>query len=277
MSEQDQETPKVDPVKKATLAEHGPSLPIGMLDQSGQCRRDVVLRPWKFKQEKALGALLGDEFNLVQYVEAAIGEMCTQLGPHNLEAMKPEKRAVILSQMWMADVFFVYLLIRVKSLGNLLSLKLVCPHCGARFDHTADLDTVLIESVERVEDAQWEYDVQRPFEIRGKTAEKLLMGPARWSSLAQIPGDVRNFGDLKEGILLGSICEVKGHGQMMLVADELDDMEKVDIETLTWEVDKRSVGPDMSIEGVCASAKCKKDYIIAIEWSNRDFFAPSSR
>ncbi|TET51089.1 MAG: hypothetical protein E3J64_07425 [Anaerolineales bacterium] len=276
MSEQEQVTSKAEPVSKP-LSEHGSGLPIGVLDQNGQCRRDVALRPWKFKQEKALGALLGDEFNLVQYVEAAIGEMCTQLGPHSFETMKPEERAVILSQMWMADVFFVYLLIRVKSLGNLLSLKLKCPHCGAPFDHTADLDTVEIRSVERVENAQWRYDVQRPFKIRGKAAEKLLIGPARWSSLAQMSGDARNFGDLKEAILLGSICEVAGHGEMALVPDELDDMEKVDIETLTLEVDKHSVGPDMSVEGTCKSKSCRKDYTIAIEWSNRDFFAPSSR
>ncbi len=275
MSEQEKNSPKAEPVRKATLAEHGPSLPIGILDQSGQYRREVALRPWKFKQEKALGALLGDEFNLVQYVEAAVGEMCTRLGPHSFEAMKPEERTVVLSQMWMADVFFVYLLIRVRSLGNLISLKLACPHCGARFDHTADLDTVEIQSVERVEDAQWEYDVRRPFEIRGKTAEKLLIGPPRWSSLAQIPGDIRNFGDLKEGIALGSIREIEGHGQMVLVAGELDEMEKEDIELLPREIDKRSVGPDMSVEGVCKS--CRKDYTVAIEWGNRDFFAPSSR
>ena len=123
MSDREVEIPKADPVKKATLAEHGPELPIGVLDQGGGYRRDVALRPWKFKQEKALGALLGDEFNLVQYVEATIGEMCTQLGPHSFEAMRPEERTVALSQMWMADVFFVYLLIRVRAMGNLLSLK----------------------------------------------------------------------------------------------------------------------------------------------------------
>jgi len=276
MSEQEQEIPKAEPVSKP-LPEHGPSLPIGVLDQSGQYRRDVALRPWTMKQEKALGALLGDEFNLVQYIEAAIGRMCTQLGPHGLETMEPEKQTVVLSQMWMADVFFTYLLIRVHSLGNLLPLKLVCPHCGAHFDHTVDLNTVEIRSVERVEDAYWEYEVRRPFEIRGKKAEKLLMGPPRWSSLVQMPGSPRNFGDLKEGIALGSIREVMGHGhgQMVLVADELDEMEKEDIEVLTRAIDEHSIGPDMSIEGVCKS--CRKDYVVPIEWGNRDFFAPSSR
>ncbi|KKN26420.1 hypothetical protein LCGC14_0874980 [marine sediment metagenome] len=275
MSDREVEIPKADPVKKATLAEHGPELPIGVLDQGGGYRRDVALRPWKLKQERVLGALLGDEFNLVQYVEAAIGTMCTRLGPHSLEAMKPEECTVVLSQMWMADVFFAYLLIRVRSLGNLLPLKLTCPNCGVRFDHTADLSTVVIRSVGRIEDAQWQYDVRRPFEIRGKKVEKLLMGPPRWSSLAQIPGNVRNFGDLKAGILLGSIYEVAGQGQMVLIDGELDDMEKEDIEVLTRAIDDNSVGPDMSIEGECKS--CRKDYTIAIEWSNRDFFAPSSR
>jgi len=220
---------------------------------------------------------LGDEFNLVQYIEGAIGEMCTRLGPHNLEAMKPEEQAVVLSQMWMADVFFIYLLIRRRSLGRLLPLKLACPHCGVKFDYTTDLDTVEIRSVERVEDAQWEYEVRRPFEIRGKLAERLLMGPGRWSSLAQMPGNPRNFGDLKEGIILGSIREVAGHGPMALVGGELDDMEKEDIEVLPREIDEHSVGPDMSVEGVCGSSSCRKDYTVAIEWGNRDFFAPSSR
>jgi len=218
---------------------------------------------------------LGDEFNLVQYIEGAIGEMCTRLGPHNLEAMKPEERTVVLSQLWMADVFFTYLLIRVRSLGNLLPLKLACPHCGAKFDHTADLNTVEIRSVELVENAHWEYDVRRPFEIRGKTAEKLVLAPARWSSLAQMPGSAKNFGDLKEAIILGSIHEVVDHGPMALVDGELDDMEKEDIEVLAREIDEHSVGPDMSVEGVCGA--CRKDYIVPIEWGNRDFFAPSSR
>jgi len=34
----EQENLKAELVKKATLAEHGPTLPIGVLDQGGQCR-----------------------------------------------------------------------------------------------------------------------------------------------------------------------------------------------------------------------------------------------
>lgn len=270
------ETPRQ--IKKQTLAEHGSVLPIGILDVSGTLHRGIECREWRLKEERELGAALErvESARMGQYISTVIGTLCTQLGPFKLDTMKPAERSVIISQMWMPDVFFVYLWLRVQTMGKILTLKLTCPNCGHRFDYSADLSSVMITSAEKIEDSRWDYQPQRAFEMRGKKVEKMTFGPARWAAIDALGDKVgKNFGVMKAGLILGSIHEVNGASGVAYADHELDEMYKIDVETLTNLIDKMSLGPDMSVEDVCE--KCGKQYRSTLDWGNDAFFAVSSR
>ena len=230
------------------------------------------------KEEKELGQALEkvEVTRMGQYISTVIGTLCTQIGPFRLETMKPAERAVIIAQMWMPDVFFTYLWLRVQTMGNILALKLTCPHCGHRFDYSADLSSVQIASVELLDHALWLYTPQKPFELRGTQAKLITMGPARWASIDALGDKVgKNFGVMKAGLILGSIHSVDGSVSQAFADHELDGMYKIDIETLTNLIDRNSLGPDMSVEDVCA--RCSKHYRSTLDWGNEAFFGISSR
>lgn len=265
-------------IQKQTLSERGPVLPIGIVDSSGNLHRGIECREWRLKEERELGSALErvESARMGQYISTVIGTLCTQLGPFKLDTMKPTERSVIISQMWMPDVFFVYLWLRVQTMGKILTLKMTCPNCGHRFDYSADLESVTITSVEKAEDARWKYQVQRPFELRGKKVKEMTFGPARWASIDALGDKVgRNFGIMKAGLILGSISEINGASGVAYGDNELDEMYKIDIETLTNLIDSMSLGPDMSVEDVCL--KCSKPYRSSLDWGNDAFFAVSSR
>lgn len=270
------ETPKE--TMKQPLQERGPILPIGILDASGALHRGIECREWRLKEERELGAALEkvESARMGQYISTVIGTLCTQLGPFKLDSMKPAERAVIISQMWMPDVFFVYLWLRVQTMGNTMSLRMACPNCGHRFDYTADLGSVTINFVDKFEDSRWKYSLKRPFELRGKKVSEMTLCPSRWAAMDALGDKVgKNFGIMKAGLIVGSIYEINGVTGVAYADHELDEMYKIDVETLTNLIDRKSLGPDMSVEDVCA--KCGKQYRSSLDWGNDAFFAVSSR
>jgi hypothetical protein len=263
---------------KQPLSERGSTLPIGILDSSGNVHRGIECREWRLKEEKELGQALEkvEVTRMGQYISTVIGTLCTQLGPFKLDTMKPAERSVIISNLWMPDVFFAYLWLRVQTMGNILNLKLGCPHCGTRFDYSADLNSVNINSVEKFEDALWGYHPIKSLELRGKKVSEMTMGPARWAAIDALGDKVgKNFGIMKAGLILGSIYSVDGVGGQAYADHELDGMYKIDVETLTNQIDRSSLGPDMSVEDVCG--KCGKNYRSTLDWGNESFFGISSR
>ena len=265
-------------VKKQTLDERGPILPIGIQDVSGRIWNEVLSKEWRLKEERELGAALErvESARMGQYISTVIGTLCTQIGPYKLSEMKPSEKSIIISQMWMPDVFFIYLWLRVQTMGKILTLKLTCPHCGNRFEYAADLSSVSITSVANVEEAHWKYQLERPFELRGKKVSEMTLGPARWAAIDALGDKVgKNFGVMKAGLILGSIFEVNGETGIAYGDHELDEMYKIDLERLTSQIDRMSLGPDMSVEDVCE--KCMKNYRSTLDWGNDAFFGISSR
>ena len=264
-------------VRKVPLSENGSVLPIGIRDSTGQIDRTLASREWRMKEERELGAAVKriKETELGKYISTVLSVLCTKVGPYDFESLKTPERAVHISSMWMADVFFAYLCLRVQSIGDKLELTVTCDKCGASFPFVADLNTVSIRSVEKYEDALWDYEVVKPFTMRGKEVKKIKMGPARWSTMEQVGADsISNFGMMKATMLSSSIHSVEGiEGNFIFVPDDLNDMRKIDIERLTELLDVNSLGPDMSIEDQCSN--CLQDFRSSITWGTGGFFGVS--
>lgn len=264
---------------KTTLAELGATLPLGTCDNTGNWGRKLLTRRWRMKEERALGDLRDQTANrnIAFFLSSVIAEMYQEIGPHKFDPMSVAARRALISQMYMGDVFYAYIYLRVQALGHLLSTRLQCPTCGRLFNYDADLNTLSVKTVEALQDSKWTYRLKHPFEIRGKQVSTLIMGPARWYSIEQTQGDTGRFnsGAAKFGAIFGSIHEVPELGEVQLAEHEIDEMDKVDIEALSDLVDKHSIGAEMMIEDRCP--RCGSQFNIPLDWGYESFFSNSSR
>jgi hypothetical protein len=257
-----------------TLEKFGDQFPVGYDGKP----RAFAFRKWRMKEERELGALRDQNRNssMPEYVSIILGTMATKWGEHDFEALKMPERRVILSQAWMADIFYAYACLRIHALGPHLAMQITCAHCAHEFSFKADLKTVEVNTVGKLADALWKYKLEEPFEMRGKKIESLVLGPQRWSTVESmdVAGQL-DIGGFKAGVIIGSVHEVDGLGAVPLGPTEFDEMTKIDIEGLTTALDEHRVGPDMSIKGECA--KCKREFSRSLDWGYDDFFAGSSR
>lgn len=280
--EQDIGSSQKSKITKSLLKDLGPRLPLGVIDSSGAYVKDLAVRPWRLKEERELGEIRDQnrDANVAQFVSMVLGTMCTRIGTHELETIKLPERRVIVSQMFMGDVFFAYIWLRIQALGPELKVDLTCPNCSSKFPFSADLETIEVTSAETLSDALWEYKLHHPFSLRSRQIERLQLGPARWNGLEMMS----NSGSLNTGAAKAGIIRASVHGipdkdgkftSTALGEYELDEMSKRDIEEISNQIDKHAIGANMAIEGKCT--KCRYSFKMPIDWGYDGFFAVSGQ
>lgn len=142
--------PKKSTKFTTTLAAYGDRLPIGVLDTEGRLHKDIVCKTWKTRDERELGKKLANETSMADHVPIVIANMCSRIGPHDFEKIDDVEKSVVIATMYMADVFYVYALLRAKTMGNRLALNIDCPRqgCGVRFPFVGDLASLDVVGVE---------------------------------------------------------------------------------------------------------------------------------
>lgn len=267
--------PKTAPsITRRTMAELGPTLPVGVGTPPA---RAIEVRPWRMKEERELGDLRerNRDANFASHVSLALGHMCPVLG-QPLAPMREAERRFHLGQMFMGDVLYAYCWLRREAMGSLLDLSLTCPSCRAKFSFQADLDTLEVDCAESALAAQWEYRLKKPITVRGKTLEGFVLGPARWSAMESVRLGT-GLGSAKPVVVRASVVDMVGEGLSgSVIADhEMDELMKVDVESLTTLIDRYSVGPNMSVEAQCT--RCAHEFKTSIDWSFGSFFSSSSQ
>jgi len=267
----------VEDTKKQTIQDRGPLLPIGIAS-GGKLHQGFDVRPWRFKEERELGRLREDNkgANLAQYVSVVLATMCTRMGPHDFTQMSENERLLAVGQMYMADVFYAYVWLRIQSLGNEFTIKFQPANAPEPLNIVTDLNTIEVDSVDELEQTFWEYELKAPCRIRGKTAIGFKMGAPRWDALERAPKLGTDSGAAKLAVLLGSVAEIRCENSEPIVTalapDELDELTKRDIETVTALMDKNNLGPDMSVEGKHKG----RPFRVSIDWGYDNFFSISS-
>lgn len=272
-------------LKTTTLGELGPKLPIGMR-RADTFFRDITLRPWRMREEKALAKARKDNPNasMSEYTTTVVGYMCPVLGHHKHEPEDASskalaERAVYMSTMYMCDVWYAYAFVRRESLGDEMVMDVRCPRCNKPYKWTGLLSTLEVKYPEKLEDCLWDYELRTPLEVRGKKIKSLRMGPQPWSVVDEVFAGGIEIG--KEAVIRSSIISVNGGGEMFpIMSGDLDDMTKPDIEHLVAQINDNFVGPNMSvtIESPCPNQKCRYDQprTASINWSYDSFFGVSS-
>lgn len=270
-------------LQRTTLAKWGPRLPIGTHDPAtGKLEKSIAHGTWDLGVEKRLGKLRDEAKNqsparfpavVVTYLYSQLGGL--KLGNYDNGAKSSfEKDLLGVTQVFMGDVLYAYVWLRREVLGKDVPMELTCPRCRYTCPFTADLDTLDVRAVDRLEDIYWEYTLKNPFPIRGKPAEAFVLGPPKWSDL-EIAGSVGmlDTGGTKSALIAGAIDHVVGQENIALAEHELDKMSKWDMENLSHLIDQHHLGPDMAIESSCP--RCRSGFRLSIEWMYDSFFGLS--
>lgn len=279
----DGEPPEPKGIGKTTLGKYGMKMPLGMTAPDGSVAKNFVVKPWTMAEEKELAQAKKDDpgQNIATYVSTVVAWMCSQLGPHTFTPKTSlAERRVYVSQMYMADVWYIYAYLRRETLGDILKLNLSCPRCNDEFPWAGSLASLGVHTAPNLDACMWDYELAHPVSIRGSKVVKFKVGPQRWQVAEAIFGDP-NEGDAKDAALRASIyCLNDSADRIQLLAGDLDVLTKKDIEGLSGKIDEHFIGPDMSIEigeeNPCKSCGFNKKRRLPIDWSYDNFFGTSS-
>lgn len=268
-------------VKTVTMAELGPTLPIGTADTgTGGLVKEMVHRTWNLKREKELGKYRGKHKSLsvARFASMVVSTLYTKLGSLALgdDEAKVAQTLMRVGQMFMGDVMYAYVFLRYQVLGADLDLELTCPRCTSAQPMRADLGTVEVRTVDKLEDGYWTYTLRDPIDVRGQKVEGFVMGPPRWSAMeaATVSGGA-DTGEAKAALIHGSIDRIVGQEQIVLAPHELDELSKYDVEALAKAIDDNHLGPNMAVESTCQS--CGHEMKLPIDWTYDSFFGVSGQ
>jgi len=267
---EEENTPVDETTPEHTLAEQGPVLPIG-IPEGDQLHRALEIRPWRLKEEREIGELRAKskKKNQFEFASLMLATMVTKMGQADFAAMKKmAHRELVIQGMYLADVLYSYLWLRCQSLGSLLDLTLDCPDCRESYVFKADLDSVPVKTCKSIAETLWDYELKSPFTIRGKEVKVLTFGPAKWNTFSGKKVEAH----VKVQLILKAIVKVDGK-ETPLSPTELDEMTKLDLESILAEIEDRHIGPDMSIEAICPH--CDFSHKTEIDWYNDSFFGVS--
>lgn len=264
-----------------TLGELGPNLPVGVSVQGAPRSRAFRVRPYKMKQEKAL-AVLRDEAkgnNIGSFVSDALALMLQTVGPHNFDGMKDGERQLVINQLSMPDVLYLYLYLRYSALGDEPVVMLVrCQSCTTEYRWYGDLGSMEVKVVEDDKsDLTRTYELRDPMQFRGKEVSKLKLGLISWNLFSR--PEFQSRGSMQNATIMASIVGVHGidaiPGTFQVGSSDLDDMTKYDMTGLIRDIEVNTPGPQLDVTPECPS--CQHKQKMMLDWSWDSFFARSAR
>jgi len=260
-----------------TMRDLGLSLPVGVPTPAG-LDKGLGARTFSLREEKEIGRLrdkAGDA-SMAATVNAVLTVLLTRFGDKDFTKLKEAERASAISQAFIGDVYYAYILLRREALGQEIAFTVRCPACRRSTANVmADLDDLDVRVVDAIGDASWEYELKVPIEVRSSVVRTLKMGPARWYAVESMPPQRGiNVGAAKAAIIRASITGTDA-ANVVLTDDDLCSMSKRDVESVTKAIDANHVGPDMAVETVCPA--CGEDIRTSLDWSFESFFGMSSR
>lgn len=271
-------------MKKSTIGAEGFVLPVPVkLPQMAIAlpKRTFAFKPWRMAEEKKAGELRQKHKHPSVFLRELLDEMLSELGGHDWPSYDKAKRPLIMTMLPYADVFYLYLCLRIAALGEEFKfLPTTCPFCSAALEGIiADLNTTDVEVVDDDDPDTLVYKLQRPYAIGEIEVESLVFSRTPWDTMTQISaGDLSNAGILKNEFLSRSLVAAKAketEQEIQLDTTKLlGSMTKRDIEGAHKALSLFNGGPSLSRTVECN--KCMKTWGATLDWTYDHFFGTSS-
>lgn len=280
-------------MRMMTLEELGKRLPVPLKDAT---RPSFDFRPWRFEEEKKIGKLKQKFPHLGRFVRELFYFMLSEWNGKSWLEIDENERKVILNQLSWANVFYMYICLRIDALGEEMKMhKFDCPSCtGPILEMLANLNSIEVKvsgfkEVENSdselpvweEDAEFErstiYDLKKPFTVGEVKVIGLKCGYTPWDAMEKLNAHDRNEGSVKESMMRASLesALTEEGGEVALDKNKiLNHMTKRDIEGYYDKLDDFNGGPKLALEIECPHCGGKND--MAFNWTYDYFFGNSS-
>jgi hypothetical protein len=269
-------------MKKTTLAENGPILPIGV-NVNGNLIKSFELRPYKTKTDRALAIWReANEDKTTAYLVAKyLSLVISKVGdtPYELDDEGNSSATIeLMFHNWnLVDVFYAYVYSRVKHLGGKVLVPYSCPvpTCGHTDKGTFDISTADVKVVERFKTLIKWVNLKRGFQLRdGKQCHSTKLQPVTWQTMLAVGAGQNAVGAVTYSSLQSAVCGVnKSDKPYTLTTEEVDEIEKIDLIAIDRANAEEQAGIELDTEVRCT--KC--NYLItgALDWSFDNFFGES--
>ena len=261
-------------VSDTTLELWGPQLPVGVLVE-GSFRRSITFKPYTMAAERSLSQFKKKNRNPAAFASCVLAEMIESVGPYgDFQELSQTKRRMLINQMYMADVLYAYILLRIEAMGEQIGFDIECPACGEKSRLTSDLNHLDIMVPDSPVDLVRTYKLRKPVKRGQEVVEAFALQPPRWQTVASMKTGkaASDSVALKFQIVGASIMsDIEGkpvHPGM------IDQLTKRDFEHLAKHIDDNTPGPDLQIETECPA--CGHEASQSLRWDFDHFFGASS-
>lgn len=263
--------PKQNGIVETTFGAWGRRMPIGIL-RGGKLHKDFAFRRWTSKQDRELEEVRANSgaMSVQEFVGKVVCHMLTQLGPwQDFQGLPESERLAITNQMYLGDVMYLYVWLRIEALGQRIVFRMRCPGCKKLFKMVADLRQTDVSAVESPDTLIKSLKLKDGIEVGETLEHNILVHPPQWIAMGSVKADTTNQHDVKTQIILSSLRQI-GESVHPPAPQVLDTLTKYDLEMLTRVIDDMNPGPDLTLEARCA--KCGVEFKSPLEWSWSFFF-----
>lgn len=264
-------------LSESTIGDWGQRLPIGVYS-GGELHRQFSMRRYTMGVEKELDEVSrpkkGRAPRVSLHVAKILSRMLTSCGLHgDFQDLPEEERISFLTGMFVGDVMYMWIWLRIEALGEIYKFSLECPACQHKWDWNADLNRTDVKVCEGPDDLGVHHTMRHGLEIRDETVTEIIVHPPRWSCYFHAQGNGGRHigqGSVKEAMLASSIAPIGGYP---VAHSQLEEMSKFDIEMLMGVVDE-GPGPDLVVEVECP--ECEMESKSHLNWDWSFFFSRAS-
>jgi hypothetical protein len=281
-------------MKRTTVRELGQRLPIGN-PEDGKLIKTFEVRPYKARVDRHLSIYREANPNLsyshvvTYYVAMILRSVGSKYFTLEKDGAPSDETLLEISQLFFADVMYIYLWSRLTELGSKVTKAVRCPVCdvittGAQFD-LMDADVNVAESLDELE--LW-VDLRKGFALRGdgRIVKRVKLHPVKWVVMHHEGVTSGQVGQAGYAQLQHSIVAVDGFEDAYTPTEaEIDDLHKIDAILLDRESNRVSAGLDMTTVIECpgdpkkdepkTGKKCGFEITDALDWTFESFFGSS--
>lgn len=249
------------------------NMPIPM---PGKPSQEFSFINWTMKQEKSIANMKKETGMMGKFVSAVICYMLDTLYGEDFKNKTKDEKIVFINQQDMPNIMYLWVYLRLETLGDEIKLDVICPSCGRNNkDRTFTLNTMDITTKSINDSRISSYKLIKPFMFNDERIETLDINITKWEAMESAKDEVAtNEGLLKELIFKNSIIGVNKSEDFIDIESLIENLHKIDIESLSNAISKHNGGPALTLSDKCVF--CGAEYFRFLNWSYDYFFAASS-
>lgn len=264
-------------MKTIDLKELKNQLPIGIKKEGKYLENNTfTFKSWGLEEEKTISKLKTESKSAGEFINKMLGYMLDKLSDYDFNSLKDVEKQLLINQMNLVDVLYMYIYLRYDQLGHDISLNIPCGACGKLMkSFEASMDGLDVTVREESDQDDWNYELKKQFSIEEEEVKSLKIRRTPWAALESVKqneamGTSELFQVMLKHSMMGKNDEV-GYQQL---DDIFKKIRKVDFEYLSQFLNDKNGGPSMNVEGNCKF--CSSPFLFALDWNYQTFFGTSS-